>query len=705
MPFLFAYILKLSISLAIVFAVYHLFLRRLTFYNWNRYFLLLYTFAAFLIPFIDIRALISEQSLNNSQVVRAIPTFVFLSDDPASVATSSENSLFVLMIVLLTGIAVLSLKLFFQYRSLQKIRKAAVLVHEDGLKLYHVDSNILPFSFGQAIYVNQHQHDERELREIIRHEFIHVKEKHSFDIVFGELLCILNWYNPFAWLIRKAIRQNLEFIADHALISNGLDRKQYQYLLLKVTGISQFSIATNFNFSSLKKRIAMMNKQKSAKVNLLRFLFIFPVICIALLAFRDAGIINQNKNENQNRNADTSRPRILTPPPALDLPANVRSIQIRDNQATVKLKNGDKEYYDLNDRKERNEYEEKYGDIPEPVSAPLIVDRPVPPIAPVAGMPKDYRDFLRRNDEVENVHWRSNPLRIVITLENGKKEVYNMEDEDEVKRAENKYGKLPAVPPPPPPAPLAPSSPVRVEGMMIDRPTTISVTEVPVIAGSVPNEDIIRAEVPARVNGYRRATTTRGLSRPEDLAVTEVIGLPSRGTTRSEDLAITEVNGYRTNKSRPEEIAVIGYPSRVSTTRPVDLAVTEVTGYPSRSRKTRSEDIAAIEAEVATSPVHARVVTGRGVTATAPSNAEIAADFITVQPGGFIQAEGKDLEVILKITNSTTARDLEEMRSELREKGYTLKFDETDFNDGKLTRVSATISRGDQKSSFNATDF
>src|SRR5438067_2739132 len=83
------------------------------------------------------------------------------------------------------------------------------------------------------------------------------------------------------------MRQNLEFIADQQVLQTGLDRKQYQYLLLKVTGVNAFSIASNFNFSSLKKRIAMMNKTKSAKVHLIRFLFILPLLVVILLAFRN----------------------------------------------------------------------------------------------------------------------------------------------------------------------------------------------------------------------------------------------------------------------------------------------------------------------------------------------------------------------------------------------------------------------------------
>jgi beta-lactamase regulating signal transducer with metallopeptidase domain len=146
--------------------------------------------------------------------------------------------------------------------------------------------NIIPFSFGKSIYINRAMHSEEELKKIIEHEFVHIKQRHSADMIWAEIFCMLNWYNPFAWLIRKSIRQNLEFIADNGVLESGIDRKQYQYLLLKVTGNTSYSMGNNFNFSSLAKRIFMMNKAKSATIHLVKFLFILPLAAVMILAFR-----------------------------------------------------------------------------------------------------------------------------------------------------------------------------------------------------------------------------------------------------------------------------------------------------------------------------------------------------------------------------------------------------------------------------------
>ncbi|HEY4337397.1 MAG TPA: M56 family metallopeptidase, partial [Puia sp.] len=171
--------------------------------------------------------------------------------------------------------------------SLARIKKQARLLSSDkGIRIYEVDRPITPFSFGNTIYINPNLHTEKEWKEIILHEYVHIRQHHTLDILLAELVTILNWYNPFAWALRHSIRQNLEFIADQQVLDKGVDKKEYQYHLLSVMGHPGYRLANNFNFSSLKKRIVMMNKIRSARLHLLRFLFLLPLLAVILLAFR-----------------------------------------------------------------------------------------------------------------------------------------------------------------------------------------------------------------------------------------------------------------------------------------------------------------------------------------------------------------------------------------------------------------------------------
>lgn len=301
------YLLKLSLGLSLAWLFYYVVLRRLTFYNWNRWYLLLYSALAFVIPLVNLNQTLPPQRLVEIPILRSVPAISTATTvktqftapknvekhPTAAKVALLENSrgpfapAETIMGLLTLGITFMLLRLGLQLLSYFRIKKRAQLVSdEEGVKVYHVARNIVPFSFGNAIFFNPDLHAASDLREIMRHELVHVRQRHTFDVLGAELLCALNWFNPFAWLIRHAIRQNLEFIADREVLEKGAEARTYQFLLLKVAGVPEFHLANQFNFSSLKQRIIMMNRLKSARVHLLRFLFVVPLLLVLLAACR-----------------------------------------------------------------------------------------------------------------------------------------------------------------------------------------------------------------------------------------------------------------------------------------------------------------------------------------------------------------------------------------------------------------------------------
>jgi bla regulator protein blaR1 len=279
------YLIKLSLSLAVVYLFYRFVLRPLTFYTWNRWYLIGYSLIAFVIPFVDINPFLSSIDPEKAEVINFIPA-IGTSALKSKTWLNLGNGWNILLLLIIVGVVVMLVRFSLQFLSYKKLRRSSTLLSESPVKVFEVKEDIVPFSFGNSIFINTAKHGEEELRDIILHEFIHVKQKHTADMLWAEVLCILNWYNPFAWMIKKVICQNLEFIADQQVLNNGLDRREYQYLLLKVAGGASFRIANQFNFSFLKKRIAMMNKIESAKLNLVKFLFILPLMAVLLLSFR-----------------------------------------------------------------------------------------------------------------------------------------------------------------------------------------------------------------------------------------------------------------------------------------------------------------------------------------------------------------------------------------------------------------------------------
>lgn len=462
MPFLIQYLFKLFICFAIVYLFYRLVLCKLTFYNWNRWYLLGYSLLCFLIPFINITPVLQSNQLSGNSMVQIIPAMdVYtgnidkMSDCPVPVWSTNWSKWDWALLIVSMGALVLLVRLFIRYYSLYRLRRGAKLIGNDGMKLYQVDKPIMPFSFGDSIFINRHLHDEQELQEIIRHEFVHVRQKHSHDIIMSEIFCIVNWYNPFAWMIRKAIRQNLEFIADSKVLENGFDRKQYQYLLLKVVGNNHFRIANQFNFSSLKKRIAMMNQMKSARTHLFKFLFILPLLAVMLLAFRNE--VNRPKPAP----IQMQEPQQLTDTPRLnDKGYNVEIIGVKENCTVVVKDANGKEVERLLltkwDEKE-SYYEGLYGNILPPPPPPP----PAAPRAPIPKLPKGVSSVRVQNNNA------------TVTLKDGTTEYYNLDDEKGKSDYKKKYGELP---PPPPPPPAPPVKEVSVTG--VNAPEVVIATNV-----------------------------------------------------------------------------------------------------------------------------------------------------------------------------------------------------------------------------------
>jgi beta-lactamase regulating signal transducer with metallopeptidase domain len=472
MPILIDYIFKLFLSLAVVYLFYRFVLRKLTFYNCNRWYLILYSFACFLIPFININPVL-ENSNQAARLVNLIPSMEKYTSQiervtvcPTPIWSVNWDKWDWALLVFVIGAGFLLVRFCIRFISFFRMRRNASLIASDKMKLYHVENDIIPFSFGNSIFINPRLHNESELKEIIRHEIVHVRQKHTLDIIWAELLCIINWYNPFSWMIRRAIRQNLEFIADRKVVENGLDKKEYQYLLLKVIGNNHFSISNQFNFSSLKKRIIMMNKMKSARINLLRFMFILPLVAIVLFAFR-----YEKKGEDRNTLDDhrLSADSI----PAMRPNAKNYYLTVHDNngECMVIVRDRNKKEVErvLLTKWNANEeyYKNLYGQIPPPP----------PPLPP--GVSRPVKNGLPAN--MSMIKNKGNKLSIY--FKDGSVENYDLAHQKEREAFETKYGKEFLLPPPPPIAPSAPNPPLPPS------PTTIGPVPSPAKAPAPPSAE------------------------------------------------------------------------------------------------------------------------------------------------------------------------------------------------------------------------
>ncbi|MEM7571336.1 MAG: M56 family metallopeptidase [Bacteroidota bacterium] len=336
------YLLHAGILLAACFLYYWFFLRSETHFQLNRWILLSCIAAAFLLPLLTIPAawslreqpqlVLSEQpieeaaidpepassaSLNAQRTQQIIDSVLIAAGLPTTAPTESvadsstaaipptspkqpTNSITpvfetvqqatdwprLLGWVYLAGLFVFGLHFLFQLGLLlfRMLRQPGYEI--DGFRIIELPYKIAPYSFWNRIFLNPTDYDPDTFHQIVEHERIHIKQRHSLDIILAELLVVVQWCNPFAWLYRWAVEHNLEFLTDSEMLAKGTDRVNYQMNLVKVSvpNLPQ-GLTSNYNQTFLKKRIQMMNAKQSTARSGWKYLVLIPVLLFSVLQF------------------------------------------------------------------------------------------------------------------------------------------------------------------------------------------------------------------------------------------------------------------------------------------------------------------------------------------------------------------------------------------------------------------------------------
>jgi bla regulator protein BlaR1 len=286
MPVLIIYLLKANAALILFYAAYRFGLRHLTFYYLNRAFLVFGLIFSAIYPFIKYSSPVVSHAVLGTQIVVIIPDWQAAGKAAVINGTAPFDYWQIPVWLFWTGVFVLTLRMTGQLYSIWKIyrKSETVLLHNHQVRL--TTGNDGPFSFMQGIYINPLNLRDEELKAILHHEQVHLDEWHTLDILLAEAGCIFYWFNPCVWLIKNAVRENIEFITDRKVLQQGADTKQYQYSLLNVCLASPSqNIATHFNISTIKKRIIMMNRKKSSNLSLARYILVLPAVIALLLVF------------------------------------------------------------------------------------------------------------------------------------------------------------------------------------------------------------------------------------------------------------------------------------------------------------------------------------------------------------------------------------------------------------------------------------
>lgn len=278
-------VLIANASLILVYFLYKLLLARTTFYKANRWFLWAGILVSCLAPFVRLAVLPAPKPILLPVVLSDATT---VADTAGTMPVWSLESYLYngLFLVLMAGILFFIGRSVIRLWSVYRLHRQSMPAQKEGLAYRELKPGIAPFSFGRYIYLNSDSYTAEQLEAIICHEQVHVRERHTLDILLMELLQALFWYNPCLPGLKRAVSQNLEYIADEQVVNLTANKAQYQYSLLHVsTGNRYIHLTNSFNLQNLKNRITMMNQSKTPKAQWYRYVLAMPLIIAAGFSF------------------------------------------------------------------------------------------------------------------------------------------------------------------------------------------------------------------------------------------------------------------------------------------------------------------------------------------------------------------------------------------------------------------------------------
>ena len=281
-----AYFLKINVAIALFYAFYRLFFYKDTFFTWLRVALLCFFAVSAVYPLLNIQTWITEQepmvAMADLYADIVLPEFTLTPEK----ATFDWKAILLQTagFVYWGGVALLAARFLMQLAGIIRLafRSRKTKIGDTNVHLLKQADG--PFSFFHWIFVHPASHTEEELSEILTHEQAHANQWHSIDVLISEAACVLCWFNPFAWLMKREIRTNLEYLADNRVLETGHDSKSYQYHLL---GLSHYKAAAtiynSFNVLPLKKRIKMMNKKRTREIGRTKYLMFLPLAALLMI--------------------------------------------------------------------------------------------------------------------------------------------------------------------------------------------------------------------------------------------------------------------------------------------------------------------------------------------------------------------------------------------------------------------------------------
>lgn len=280
--------------------IYELLLKKETFFNWNRAYLLATSVLSMILPFIKLQSfskvIPAEYVINLPAVIigQTKPENLLVTESLDAIVLQSTSINYVLLFWYI-GVVVFSAVLFYKLVKIGLFKYLNTSIKKRGYSITTLENSEAAFSFLNVIFLGD-QLKKGQKESILKHEKVHVKHKHTIDLLWFEVLRVLFWFNPLIYIYQKRITEVHEFIADKSASKH--QQNYYESLLAKTFNVAQFSLVNQFYSSSLiKKRIIMLTKKQSNKISKIKYVLTVPVIIVMLFVTSCKSDKNSNNTE------------------------------------------------------------------------------------------------------------------------------------------------------------------------------------------------------------------------------------------------------------------------------------------------------------------------------------------------------------------------------------------------------------------------
>ena len=282
-----SYFLNVAIAITVFYLAYYLLFSKEKMFTFNRYYLIISMFISFIIPLLTF----TERIVASETIVTVQPEQVFI---PALPISDDLNLHRILKIFFLSGFAFFLITFIVGHIKVWMIVKKSSKKSLNGHSVWITNKDVPPFAYFGKLIISSNILDNTHLQSVIHHEQTHIKGQHCLDLFLSEVLFLFQWFNPFAWFMKSAVRDNIEFLTDDK-VTGRIDKQEYQLGMVSLASKTTFyTFPSISNQSQLKKRIIMMKNNKPNRFQWIRPLAIIPILAFLTITLsgREIKIIN-----------------------------------------------------------------------------------------------------------------------------------------------------------------------------------------------------------------------------------------------------------------------------------------------------------------------------------------------------------------------------------------------------------------------------